>query len=83
VDPWAEVRDRLNRLLQGWSSYFSYGTRYQAYRAVDNYVYERVLHFLRRRHHVPSRGTTHFPDTTVFGELGVVRLCRTHHGALS
>ena len=34
--PWPEVRDRLNRLLRGWSTYFSYGTRLMAYRAVDN-----------------------------------------------
>ena len=24
---WPEVRDRLNRLLRGWSTYFGYGTR--------------------------------------------------------
>ena len=44
-DPWPEVRDQLNRLLRGWSTYFSYGTRLMAYRAVDNYVYDRVRHF--------------------------------------
>ena len=32
---WPEVRDRLNRLLRGWSAYFSYGTLATAYRAVD------------------------------------------------
>src|ERR1700688_59470 len=42
VDPWTEVRDRLNRILRGWSNYFGYGTRLMAYRAVDQYVYERV-----------------------------------------
>jgi len=31
---WPEVRDRLNRLLRGWTSYFNYGTRLQAYRAI-------------------------------------------------
>jgi RNA-directed DNA polymerase len=35
---WAEVRDRLNQILRGWSAYFSYGTRTTAYRAVDNHV---------------------------------------------
>jgi hypothetical protein len=29
------VRNRLNRLLLGWSTYFGYGTRLQAYRAVQ------------------------------------------------
>ena len=82
VGPWPEVRDRLNRVLYGWSNYYCYGTRYSAYRAIDNYVYERVLHFLRRRHKVHSRGTTQFSDEKVFGELGVVRLRRIHLGAL-
>jgi RNA-directed DNA polymerase len=74
VGPWAEVRDRLNRMLRGWSAYYSYGTRTTAYRAVDNHVYERVRHFLRRRHKVSSRGTSRFPANAVFGELGVLRL---------
>ena len=39
---WPEVRDQLNRLLSGWSAYFSYGTRVPAYRAVDAHVYDRV-----------------------------------------
>jgi RNA-directed DNA polymerase len=74
VGAWPEVRDRLNRILRGWSAYYSYGTRMPAYRAVDNHVYERVRHFLRRRHKVQSRGTTRFSDEVVFGELGVLRL---------
>ena len=71
---WEEVRDRLNQILRGWSAYFSYGTRTAAYRAVDNYVYNSVRHFLRRRHKVQSRGTSRFSDEVVFGELGVLRL---------
>jgi RNA-directed DNA polymerase len=42
VAPWTDVRDRLNRVLRGWSNYFGYGTRLMAYRAVDHYVHERV-----------------------------------------
>ena len=38
---WSRVRDRLNRLLVGWSAYFGSGTRLLAYRAVDNHVYDR------------------------------------------
>jgi RNA-directed DNA polymerase len=76
--PWDEVRGALNRVLRGWANYFTYGTRLMAYRAVDNYVYQAVRSFLRRRHKVPSRGTTRFADTVVFGELGVLRLRRVH-----
>jgi len=78
---WPEVRDRLNSLLSGWSSYFSYGTRLLAYRAVDNHVAARVRHFLRRRHKVPSRGTRVLADEVIFGPLGVLRLRRVHLGA--
>ena len=80
--PWPEVRNRLNRQLRGWSNYFSYGTRLMAYRAVDNYVYDRVRYFLRRRHKVQGRGTKGFPDSYVFGPLGVQRLRRVHLGPL-
>ncbi|HKD02901.1 MAG TPA: group II intron maturase-specific domain-containing protein, partial [Terriglobales bacterium] len=65
-----------NQILRGWSAYFSYGTRAAAYGAVDNYVYESVRHFLRRRHQVQTRGTSRFSIKAVFGELGVLQLCR-------
>jgi RNA-directed DNA polymerase len=81
-DPWPKVRDQLNRLLRGWSTYFSYGTRLMAYRAVDNHVYDKVRHFLRRRCKVQGRGTRRFPADHVFGALGVLRLRRVHLGPL-
>jgi RNA-directed DNA polymerase len=80
IGAWPEVRDRLNRLLRGWSTYFGYGTRLPAYRAVDNHVYDRVRHFLVRRHKVPSHGTRRFPREAVFGALGVFHLRRVHLG---
>jgi RNA-directed DNA polymerase len=78
VGSWDEVKEELNRVLRGWANYFSYGTRLMAYRAVDNYVYERARHFLRRRHKVSSRGTERFPAEVVFGERGVFQLRRFH-----
>ena len=79
---WAEVREALNALLRGWANYFRYGTRYLAYRAVDNYVYERARHFLVRRHKVRTRGTRRYSAAVVHGELGVVRLRdRLHLGS--
>ncbi len=80
VGPWPDVRDHLNRILRGWSNYFSYGTTIRANRAVDNYVYERVRNFLRRRHKVQSRGGTQFSGATVFGKLGVLSLCAKYVG---
>ena len=81
-EPWPEVVTHLNRLLQGWANYFGYGTRLMAYRAIDNYVLERVRHFLRRRHKVQARGALRFSDQVVFGKLGVQRLRPLHVGAL-
>jgi RNA-directed DNA polymerase len=80
---WEEVQRRLNQILRGWASYFSYGTRADAYRAVRNYVYESVRHFLRRRHQVQSRGTSRFSKETVFGELGVLQVRRAQLEARS
>ena len=81
--PWSEVQGRLNRKLKGWSGYFSYGTRLMAYRAVDNYVYEAVCRFLRRRHKIRTRGTARFSHQAVFGTWGVLELRRVHLGPTS
>jgi RNA-directed DNA polymerase len=75
---WPDVRNQLNSLLRGWASYFDYGTRLQAYRAVDNYVYERVRHFLARRHKEPGRGTRRFSRPYVYGQQRVLYLKSWH-----
>jgi RNA-directed DNA polymerase len=80
VSPWPEVAESLNHVLRGWANYFSYGTRYMAYRAVDNYVMHAVQDFLQRRHKVPSRGTRRFTDEMIFGSLGIQRLRTLHIG---
>jgi len=72
--PWAEVCRKLNQQLQGWRQYFSVGSTSKAFQAVDEYVYDRVRNFLRRRHKVSSQGTRQFPAERVYGSLGVFRL---------
>jgi RNA-directed DNA polymerase len=72
--PWPQVRIRLNRLLAGWSAYFSYGTRASAYRAVDHHVYDRVRRLLARRHKEPGRGTRRFSRSAIRGQFGVASL---------
>jgi len=74
VAPWPAVAAQANRLLRGWANYFAYGTRKKAYRAIDNYVYDRVVRFLKKRRKVSSRGTRKFPGEKVFGDLGIQRL---------
>ena len=76
---WPDVRDRLNRLLRGWSAYFGYGTRLPAYRAIDNHS---MTGFGTSWFGVtPSRGTKRFPAEAIFGALGILRLRRVHLSA--
>ena len=74
--PWEDVRKRLNQILEGWADQFSYGTIWMAYRAIDNYVYDCVRGFLRRRHKVSTRGTRRFSGEAVWTDFGVVKLGR-------
>lgn len=74
VGPWEQVADKVNRILVGWSNYFAHGTLYYAYRAVDNHLYDRVRHFLRRRHKVRSGGTRLLPTGKSLRDWSVVRL---------
>lgn len=74
--PWDEVVERLNQLLTGWANYYSYGTVVPAYRAIDHYVYERLLHFGKRRRKLSTRGTSALPRSKMYSQLGVHRLCR-------
>ncbi|HKN29915.1 MAG TPA: group II intron maturase-specific domain-containing protein [Roseiarcus sp.] len=71
---WPSVRDRLNRLLAGWSAYFSYGTRASAYRAVDPHVSESVRRFLAKRRKEPGRGARRFSWSEIHGKYGVTQL---------
>jgi RNA-directed DNA polymerase len=72
--PWPAVAEQVNRVLVGWSNYFSHGTIYYAYRAVDNHLYDRVRHFLRRRHKIKSGGTSLLPTGKSLRDWGIVRL---------
>ena len=81
--PWPEVCELLNAVLRGWSGYFSFGQKGEAYRTVERFVYDRVRGFLSRRHKVPSRGTRRFPYEVVFGKLGVIELRRPLYAAES
>ena len=78
---WEKVRDQLNAQLRGWREYFSHGTRYRAYETVNQYVQERVRHFLVRRHKHSTLGTSRFPEKDIFGKLGVFRLVRERKAA--
>lgn len=73
VGAWTGVAVRVNRILIGWSNYFRHGTIALAYRSVDNHVYDRVRHFLRRRHKCPSSGARLVPSGRSLRDWGIVR----------
>jgi RNA-directed DNA polymerase len=72
--PWPEVAAQVNRTTRGWATYFAYGSRQLAYRAVEAYVAERARHFLRRRHKLIGQGMRRFSGRAIFGPLGIARL---------
>jgi RNA-directed DNA polymerase len=76
---WDEVRARLNRILRGWSAYFSYGALASAYEAVDRHAYDRARNFLRQRHKAHGRGADRFSREHIYGELAV-RCLRRERG---
>lgn len=76
AQPWREVRNDLNAALRGWNAYFGYGARLTAHKAIDRHVVQNVRRFLVRRHKVPTRGTRRFSYEAIYGELGVLSLCR-------
>lgn len=73
-DPLKDVVDTTNRMLVGWSQYFSYGTLSKAYRTVDYLVRARLRWWLCRRHKVKGRGTRRFPDDKLYSRYGLVCL---------
>jgi RNA-directed DNA polymerase len=76
---WPVVEKRLNRLLGGWSNYFSYGSVAEAYKAVNLHVYDRTHNFLCKRHKAPGRGAKQFSWKHIFGDLGVQCLRRARN----
>jgi RNA-directed DNA polymerase len=83
TEPWEEVRDRLNQKVRGWKQYFELGSPWAAFKVLDEYVEDRVRHFLRKRHKVSSQGTRQFSTKRIYGELGVYRLRDRLGGASS
>jgi RNA-directed DNA polymerase len=71
---WEKLARDLNRTVRGWAAYFSYGSCTKARRAVHLHLYHAVRRFLRSRHNVAGRGYRQFPESVVFGDLGVIRL---------
>jgi len=73
-DPTRDVVAAVNRMLVGWSQYFSYGTLTKAYRTVDYLTRNRLRWWLCRRHKAKGRGTRQFPHSELYSSYGLVCL---------
>lgn len=77
VAPWTDVVRDLNRTLRGWENYFSYGSVWRAYAAVNWIVLGRTRHLLRKRHRVAASSTyRRFSAPVIYGRYGVHQLRR-------
>jgi len=72
--PVAEVVTDLNRMLSGWSNYFSLGSVSRAYRTVDRHVGYRLRMWLNAKHKVRCIGKKRFTDDATRQRLGVFYL---------
>jgi group II intron reverse transcriptase/maturase len=71
----AEQVGALNRIMVGWANYFCCGPVGQPYQIVTRHARNRLRRWLRQKHKVPTgQAITRFPDSYLFGELGLVRL---------
>src|SRR5580698_3471846 len=73
LDP-VTIVTQLNRTMCGWANYFCLGPVGTAYRAVDGYATMRLRPWLRTKHKLSGRANGMFPDTHLYGDLGLVRL---------
>lgn len=75
--PVEEIVKSMNQYLRGWGEYFSKGYPSRAFRAVNTYVEERMLHFLQRR---SQKGYKRPPESKTWyyemRRLGVIQLTK-------
>jgi RNA-directed DNA polymerase len=65
---------KLNRELIGWANYFCLGPVSKAYRVVERHTRRRLRQWLCAKHKLPGTGTARYPDETLHGVFGLVRL---------
>ena len=65
---------RLNRLLEGWATYFTLGQVHPAYAAIDRHATRRLRRWLCRKHKGRSRGSVRFSDARLWQDYGLTRL---------
>ena len=74
--PLPQLVERLNRSLEGWANYFSYGYPREAWWKIDWFVRGRLIRHLRRRSqrpYRPPRGVSWFEHLQRFGLVELKR----------
>jgi group II intron reverse transcriptase/maturase len=72
-DP-VEVVRQLNRTIGGWANYFCLGPVSRAYHAVEQHARNRLRQWLRKKHKMPGRATSQYPDEYLHQTLGLIEL---------
>lgn len=75
TEPLPQVVKSLNRTLNGWKNYFSYGNTYPGYRVINNYVSDRMRFFVNRRCRKSTLDLKGL-SAKVFGDMGVTRMMK-------
>ena len=69
-----QVVGRLNRLLNGWATYFTLGQVSPAYATIDQHATRRLRQWLSRKHKVRAGKYVRFSDERLWKEWGLTRL---------
>lgn len=70
--PTPDIIAAVNRVVQGWAGYFQHCA--QAFSALRRFVAQRVRIYLRRKHRQRTWEYRAFPDSSLYGRLGLYRL---------
>ena len=71
-----QVVTQLNRMIVGWGNYFCLGPVSGAYRAVQEHARNRLRRWLCKKHKMPGRVRSHFPDVYLHRTLGLIELSK-------
>ena len=69
--PLPQLIAELNRQLQGWGNYFSFGYPRAAFGQMNSYVQQRLYHHVRRRSQRPFRPPAGVSFNQQFARLGL------------
>jgi RNA-directed DNA polymerase len=66
----------VNRVVNGWLNYFSYGTLWKTYSILERFLQRRTRSWLVHKHRVGNRGERRFPASHIYDTMGLVSPAR-------